>query len=407
MANKLQSYFPLIQTEAEVLKQIYSDRKLLLLFLSWSDSQQKEFLDFCTGVKGIKITYDSFFKEALNPEYSTAPLDSMLSAFLGFPVHIVTVLPNDSTRISDETSLLITDIVVELEDGSLADVEIQKIGYAFPGERCACYGADLLLRQYRRVRGSKGDLFSYRDIKNVYLIVIFEDSPAECCALPGVFIHRGETVFSDGLPIHLLQKYIFISLDIFKETMHNKPIRTTEDAWLTFLSCDEPEKIIELITAYPEFKPLYETLYRMCRNMEDIMGFWSEELRELDRNTVYYMIDQLQQKADDLSTEVAEKETALAETENALTETENALAETENALAETETALAEKESALTETENTLTETKNALAETKNALAEKESALTEAKAVLAETKTVLAEKDAEIARLRKQLEEKDI
>ncbi len=41
------------------------------------------------------------------------------------------------------------DIVVELEDGSIANVEAQKIGYAFPGQRSACYSADLLLRQYK------------------------------------------------------------------------------------------------------------------------------------------------------------------------------------------------------------------------------------------------------------------
>ena len=30
-----------------------------------------------------------------------------------------------------KTPLLVTDILVEFEDGSLADVEIQKLGYAF------------------------------------------------------------------------------------------------------------------------------------------------------------------------------------------------------------------------------------------------------------------------------------
>ncbi|MCI8382371.1 MAG: hypothetical protein HFI07_11375 [Lachnospiraceae bacterium] len=61
-------------------------------------------------------------------------------------------------RIADETSLLITDIVVELEDGSIANVEMQKIGYLFPGQRCACYSADLLLRQYKRVRGKEKEV---------------------------------------------------------------------------------------------------------------------------------------------------------------------------------------------------------------------------------------------------------
>ena len=50
---------------------------------------------------------------------------------------------NEGGRIADENTLLVTDILVEFEDGSLADVEIQKLGYAFPGERSACYAADL------------------------------------------------------------------------------------------------------------------------------------------------------------------------------------------------------------------------------------------------------------------------
>ena len=61
-----------------------------------------------------------------------------------------------------------------------------------------------------------------------------------------------------------------------------------------FLSMDEPERIIELITSYPEFKAMYEHVYSMCRNVEDAMGIFSEELKILDRNTVRYMVDEMQ-----------------------------------------------------------------------------------------------------------------
>ena len=50
-------------------------------------------------------------------------------------MRIVDVLPNDGTRLADESTLLITDMVVQLEDGSIANLEIQKIGYYFPRER--------------------------------------------------------------------------------------------------------------------------------------------------------------------------------------------------------------------------------------------------------------------------------
>ena len=48
------------------------------------------------------------------------------------------------------------DIVAELENGSIANVEIQKISYLFPAQRMSCYSADLLLRQYSRVKGKRG-----------------------------------------------------------------------------------------------------------------------------------------------------------------------------------------------------------------------------------------------------------
>ena len=70
-----------------------------------------------------------------------------------------------------------------------------------------------------------------------------------------------------GLQLEMLQEYVMVSLDIFHKAMQNKPIKNLLEAWLTFLSSDEPERIIELITRYPEFKLMYETLYHMCRNV--------------------------------------------------------------------------------------------------------------------------------------------
>ena len=40
---------------------------------------------------------------------------------------------------------------------------------------------------------------------------------------------------------------------------------------------------------------MYEQVYEICRNIEQVMGMFSKELYELDRNTVRYMIDELQE----------------------------------------------------------------------------------------------------------------
>ena len=298
MTNSLQQYFPMIRTRDEILAEIQSSRKLHSRFLGWTEDQQTEFLDFCSGTRGVKILYDSFSKEILSPESTPERLEDLLSLLLKKSVRILYALPNDSTRIADENTLLITDIVVELEDGSIANIEVQKIGYKFPGERSACYSADMLLRQYKRVRDTKKRNFSYEDIKSVYTIVLFETSPALFHAFPNVYLHSFQQRSDSGLELELLQKYIFIPLDIFQKNRHNEPIQSRLDAWLTFFSEDKPERIAELICTYPEFKFMYEDIYRICRNTEEIMGIFSEELRILDRNTVQLMIDEMQDELD-------------------------------------------------------------------------------------------------------------
>lgn len=113
------------------------------------------------------------------------------------------------------------------------------------------------------------------------------------------YIHTFTQQSDTGLEMDLLQKYIFIPLDIFKENVENKGIKNKMDGWLTFLGMDEPEKIIELINTYPEFREMYEHVYYICRNVEDVMGIFSEELRIMNRNTVRYMVDEMQETIDE------------------------------------------------------------------------------------------------------------
>ena len=296
---KLKKYFPMIRTREEIIEEIKGKQNLLDMYNIWKDYEREEFLDFCTGARGLKMLYDSFFKEILNPEYAPERLSNFLSQVLGQKVKVLLVLPNDTTRIADENVLLITDIVVELEDGSIVNIEVQKIGYMFPGKRAACYSADLLLRQYKRIRDKKKKQFTYKDVKPVYVIVLFEKSPAEFCKLKEDYIHHFKACSDTGVELDLLQEFYFISLDIFRETLHNKGVTGELEAWLTFLCTDEPEYIVKLITEYPEFKDLYEDVYRLCLNTEKVMEMFSEELRMLDANTTQFMIDTMQEKIDE------------------------------------------------------------------------------------------------------------
>lgn len=156
----------------------------------------------------------------------------------------------------------------------------------------------MLLRQYKRVKGVKQKNFSYKDIKRVYTIVFFETSIENFHAFPGDYIHHAKQMTNTGLQIDFLQEYVLIPLDIFRQTPYNKGIKNQLDAWLAFLSVDDPEWIVKLIEQYPEFIPLYKDVYTMCQNTEKIMGIFSEELKILDKNTVQLMIDEMQDAID-------------------------------------------------------------------------------------------------------------
>lgn len=50
------------------------------------------------GVEGVKMLYNSFFKEIMNPETISERLEDFFECFLQKKVKIIEVLPGDSTR---------------------------------------------------------------------------------------------------------------------------------------------------------------------------------------------------------------------------------------------------------------------------------------------------------------------
>ena len=327
MRNTLQLHFPQLRNRQEVLDDILSKENLKGTYETWNEIQKEHFLDICSGVRGVKMLYDGVFKEIFNPDVVPERLEELLSLLLEQKVKILKVLPNDSTRIAEESSLLIMDIVVQLEDGSIANVECQKIGYAFPGQRAACYSADLLLRQYKRVKGEKGKSFSYKDIKKVYSIIFYEQSPREFQTYPAEWLHRSKQQLNTGAQMELLQEFLFIPLDIVQKIYQNNGVSNKLEAWLVFLSSDEPEVIVRLLKEYPQFREMYEDVYELCLNTERVMEMFSKELLELDKNTVQYMIDEMQDEIAAQKAALKVKDAKLQEKDNQLQEKDNQLQE--------------------------------------------------------------------------------
>ena len=347
MKNKLQNYFPMIRTQGEVLDELRENAKLWKTFCEWEEKYQQEYLDICTGVKGVKLLYDTYFKAVMNPDTRPERLNDFLSEILGKKVKILKVLPNESAQIAAESSLLIMDIVVQFEDGSIANVEIQKIGYLFPGQRSACYSSDLLLRQYKRVRAELGQGFTYRKIQKVYTIVLFEKSNSDFSKFSKeIYIHHFEQKSDTGVEMNLLQEYTFICLDIFGDIIQNedRKIENRLEEWLVFLSQDNPDMIIKLLNQNADFQEIYEEVYTICLNMERMMEMFSKELAILDRNTVKLMIDEMEEEVAEAKRKADEAERKADEAERKADEAERKADEAESRADEAESRADEAES---------------------------------------------------------------
>lgn len=265
---------------------------------------QEWFIDFLSGEKVMPILYDSFFKRLFHPDIHPERLSSLLSSILGKKVKVLKILSNEDVMI-DGGALIIMDIVVELEDGSIANVEVQKIPYLFPAERMSCYSSDLLIRQYSRVKGEKGASFTYGDLKKVYTIVFFEKTTEEFKDdnLHGNYIHTGRTTFNTGLNLELLQEYYIIALDVFKKNIYPK-VRENADymqtAWLSLLTTNTLSDAEELLNNYPCMEDILRDMAEYLHKPKEVLGMFSDALRQLDKNTELYMIEILEKKNKEL-----------------------------------------------------------------------------------------------------------
>lgn len=300
----------------DALLSLQSDVDAYRMFLDFPPEEQKRILSFMQGSQGLKIIYDSFFKKIMDPDVHPQRLEHFLSAILGDPIHIHAVLPKEGTKLTDSGSLVIMDIVVELSNGSLIDVEMQKIGYTFPGERSDCYVSDFIMRQYNRVKNERKKHFSFKDLKPVYLIVIMENSSKDFSAVSPSYLHRKQTCYDSGAKVNSLSNIIYISLDTFHSVVQN--IGTELDAWLTFLSSDAPADIIRLVDAYPEFKQCYQDILTFRTNPKELITMYSEALTILDRNTTKYMCEEMQKQITEQAAIIEEKNLAIAEQNNTI-----------------------------------------------------------------------------------------
>ena len=156
---------------------------------------------------------------------------------------------------------------------------------------------------------------------NCYLLFGGVESPTQATddsdfhRFPEDYVHTFCPVSDTGLKLNLLQNYIFVPLDIFRKHLDavlylpDDCLITEREAWLAFLSSDDPKIILRILDQFPGiFRPLYDRICTMCRNTKEMIYMFSEELSILDKNTVMMMIEEQQETIEQQKKELSQKE---------------------------------------------------------------------------------------------------
>lgn len=302
------SLFPSFSSNSEAKEHLARYPAVWEKFLKFPAELQEELLGFCLGEHGLKITYDPVFQRVFHPSKHPDRMESFLSSFLGRNVRIIDILPRQGTQMVEKGSFVILDALIQLDDGSYANVEMQKIGYQFPMARTDCYVSDIIMRQYEWRRAELGEKFNFQKLQKVYCIILMEQSPKDFYTAEVSYIHKRSSRFDTGIFQNSpgLHEEYFICLDIFHSVAHNiTKYSTTLDAWLTFFSATERSRIEELVKIFPMFLPIYKEIAEFVREPEELMHMFSEALYIMDHNTERLMVSELQDAVNELRDKVS------------------------------------------------------------------------------------------------------
>ncbi len=367
------------KSREEVIGEITGNREYYKKYLELPDSMKEELEEFLEGKRSLNILYDNFFRKIFNPDEHRERVEKLISALIGQKVKIKAVLSREGSQLADKGSFVIMDIIVELEDGSFVDVEMQKTGYRFPSQRSSCYVSDMIMRQYNRRREEAGKKFSYKDITPVYLFVLMEESSEEFVGSKE-YIHRREISYSSSIDLPETASITYITLDSFRKNAHN--IDEELEAWLSFLIKDDLESVTKLIDTHPEFAKMYEEIAEFRKDPKELIGMFSEALYIMDRNTEKYMIDELKEEAKVIKQQLDESKQQLDESRQQLSETQQQLSESQQQLSESQQQLNESKQQLNESQQQLSESKQQLDEANSRAENYESRVRELEEVIA-------------------------
>lgn len=311
-----------------LLKKVQADVELKSCWEQLSPDMQKKLKEVDEGLRVPDMLNDAVFKTLFHPDKEKKRLSSFLSSVLGRNVEVIGSLDKEGYKRSVKSKGIVLDILARFEDGTIANVEIQREGLAFPPQRSAVYSAELVARQYAIAEGEEKKDIDYTKVKPVYTIIMMEHSAAEFL-YSNNYVHHFAQRSDTGLNLEHLQYYDYICLDIFRE---KKPRIAGElEKWLTFLSIEKTEDMDKFLAENPYFQSVYDYAILMINDREEMLHMFASVIENEDilgslKATQEGQIRQMKEQLAEKEEQLAEREEQLAQKDEKLKKLEMEIA---------------------------------------------------------------------------------
>lgn len=312
--------------EITLSERVKDDKEMSSLWNRLSASARQELSEIYAGVRIPNLLSDAMFKIIFDPDEHGERLSRFISAVLGKRVRVLHSLKNEGHPHSIYSKGIILDLVVQFEDGSIGNVEIQRYGCSFPSQRAACYSADLVTRQYAVEKGEKKTGVDYDRVQPVYTIILFEKSP-ESFSASTEYHHHFEQTSNTGVKLELLQYYDYVCLDKFKE---KKPHVAGElEKWLDFLTIQNISDMERFLEENSSFQAVYHCVIMSSRDGKELMELMSdffenediiESLRLTNESRIKRVTKELEKELEERDRELSKKTLALEQKDKELAE---------------------------------------------------------------------------------------
>lgn len=262
-----------------IMEQVYKNNELLSIWNRLSNETKQKIKEVDERKRVPDLLCDTIFKGIFNPDVNKDKLSQFISCIIGRKVKVLHSLDKEGYRLSIHSKGIILDLLVQFDDGSIGNVEIQRQGIYFPPQRAAVYSANLITRQYAIQHQQHKSDVNFTCVKPVYTIVIMEKSSGKLAKSDG-YIHHFKQRSDSGVELELLQYYDYVCLDKFRKK--RPKIAGELEQWLQFLSIEKVSEMEEFLLENQGFQSVYEYAILMLSHKEEMLHMFTDLFEKED-----------------------------------------------------------------------------------------------------------------------------